>query len=356
MSHGAQAPVITVLMPVHNGAAFVEEAIDSILLQSFKNFELLIIDDGSTDETPAILERYTRSDPRIRIERHDAQGLVPTLNRGIKLARGEWIARMDADDIALPGRLEKQLEQLQCVGADFCGGAVECFGDWKTIWRYPQSHNACEAQLLFDVPFAHPAVMGRRAAFADLGYDPKFVHCEDYDIWQRAWAKGYRFSNIPYVILRYRVHQKQVSMKKQKDQREKAKAVRMRMWYAILPEMDDTLVKLAADAITHGSQRISPLYKSFERLLYRYEDEAKEVIVSNLFRIFCKNAGTDKNAALHWYRLLIKNRTISELKLIFNIMLLSLISLMSITADSKIYQSMRKIHACVSLRKKYNRG
>ena len=90
------------------------------------------------------------------------RGLVPTLNEGIDLVRGNWIARMDADDIALPTRFELQMKRLLSNNVDFCGGAVQCFGDSRAIWRYPESNEACGVQLLFGVPVAHPAVIGRK--------------------------------------------------------------------------------------------------------------------------------------------------------------------------------------------------
>jgi glycosyltransferase involved in cell wall biosynthesis len=352
MSETTATPLVTVLMPVHNGASFVGEAIESILAQTFKDFELLIIDDGSTDVTPAVLEHYARLDPRIRLVRRDARGLVATLNEGIELARGEWIARMDADDIALPHRLEKQLAQVHRTGADFCGGAVECFGDWRTIWRYPQAHDACEAHLLFDVPFAHPAVIGRRTAFVSLGYNAQFTQGQDYDLWQRAWAQGYRFTNVADVVLRYRVHRNQVSKQKENAQRERAKAVRMRMWAGLLPEMDAALVELAADAITFGSRRITPLLEAFERLLRRYEGEARKVVLFNLFRTFCKNAGVDKRAVLDWCRLLSDKRAIPAPQIFFQTLLLWFISLFSINPDRPLFQGMRKLRTLMSLRRR----
>ncbi|RMD80520.1 MAG: glycosyltransferase, partial [Chloroflexi bacterium] len=204
------SPLVSVLMPVFNAERYVAEAIESILRQSFQDFEFIIIDDGSTDGSLDILKRYAARDPRIRLVSRENRGLVATLNEGIELARGQWVARMDADDIALPERLALQVRHLEATKADFCGGAVACFGDWRALWRYPLTHEACEVRLLFGVPFAHPTVMGRREVFDRLRYQPEFVFAEDYDLWQRAWAAGYRLVNVPEIVLRYRVHAAQI--------------------------------------------------------------------------------------------------------------------------------------------------
>ncbi|WP_051372769.1 glycosyltransferase [Thermosynechococcus sp. NK55a] len=264
------SPLVSVLMPVFNAERYVAEAIESILRQSFQDFEFIIIDDGSTDGSLDILKRYAARDPRIRLVSRENRGLVATLNEGIGLARGQWVARMDADDVALPERLALQVKHLEATKADFCGGAVACFGDWRALWRYPLTHEACEVRLLFEVPFAHPTVMGRREAFDRLRYQPEFVLAQDYDLWQRAWAAGYRLVNVPEIVLRYRVHTAQTSSRKSEEQKDRADAVRIRHWRALLPDLDDGEIDGIVEMLREGRGYTSRLLPSLVSLLSRY--------------------------------------------------------------------------------------
>jgi len=207
---------------------------------------------------------------------------------------------MDADDIALPNRFERQMAHLLQTGADLCGGAVRCFGDRKSVWRYPMSHEDCEVQLLFNVPFAHPTVIGRKELFATLKYDPDFKTVEDYDLWQRVWAAGYRMINVPDVVLRYRVHGGQVSQQRDTRHDELVSTIRMRHWREVLRDISDAELKEVVAAF-EGSQiklaRIAPLFK---RLISRYGDEGVSSLRSGLFRIFCEQAAYNTDAALIW--------------------------------------------------------
>lgn len=296
-------PLLSVLMPVFNAEAYVGQAVESILGQSFQDFEFIIIDDGSTDNSLSILKRYAAQDARINLVSRENRGLVATLNEGIALARGEWIARMDADDVAIPGRFRLQLAALEREKADFCGGAVECFGAWRAFWPYPLTHEACEARLLFHVPFAHPTVIGRRSAFAELGYDPDFAQAQDYDLWQRAWASGYKFVNVHEIVLRYRVHAGQVSARKTAEQQNKADAVRRRHWQALLPGMDEGEIDRILQMLRTGKGETSPLLPWLLSLLSRYSGEARETLLFDSYRAFCRLAGNDRAAASNWIAL-----------------------------------------------------
>lgn len=300
----ANKPLLSVLMPVFNAEAYVGEAVESILAQSFPDFEFIIIDDGSTDGSLPILKQYAARDTRIRLISRENRGLVATLNEGIALARGKWIARMDADDVAMSNRFELQLAALKREKADFCGGAAECFGAWRALWSYPLTHEACEVRLLFHVPFSHPTVIGRRSAFAELGYDPVFAQAEDYDLWQRAWARGYKFVNVPEIVLRYRVHAGQVSARKTAEQQNKADAVRKRHWQALLPGMDDDEIDSILEMLRTGKGETSRLLPWLLSLLSRYSGEARETLLFDSYRAFCRLAGSDRVAASSWFRLM----------------------------------------------------
>lgn len=225
------APKISVLMPTLNGAPFLREALESILNQDMRDFELIVIDDGSTDETIPIVKSY--SDRRIRlIQSESRQGISRSLNQGIEESRGAFIARMDSDDISLPSRLRLQaafLEQNAEIG--IVGSWFETFGGRrKCIVRNPLTHPAIKTTLIFGTPFAHPTTMFRKAALTafSLAYEPGQVAAEDYDLWARAlnFVQG---ANLPIPLLRYRQHAQQATGTLGKRQTDLSRRVRERV-------------------------------------------------------------------------------------------------------------------------------
>ena len=206
-------PVVSVVMPIYNSAKFLALAIDSILAQSFPDFELLIIDDASTDNGADIINCY--QDLRIRYVKNEKNvGVAASRNCGIKLARGEFIAQMDQDDIARPNRLALQVSFLRAnpeIG--LCGGQIiKMMGNSRHLVQYPCDHDEICVTLLFHSCFAHPTVMARRKILIEhnLFYDEGFRNLEDYELWTRLVEKT-RTSNLPNVLLDYRCHQHQLS-------------------------------------------------------------------------------------------------------------------------------------------------
>jgi len=199
-------------MPCHNGARFLRSSIDSVLAQTFRNFELIVVDDGSTDDSRAIIERAAREDARVRLVSLDANcGVVGAINAGLHLAAGAWIARMDADDLSAPERLERQLAWLQANNIDLCGTWFVEFGrGLSRAVRWPTSVSGVRAALLFQNALCHPTVMGKRKVFETHGYRESHALVEDYDLWSRA-SVDFRIANMPDVLLRYRRHAGQVS-------------------------------------------------------------------------------------------------------------------------------------------------
>lgn len=198
------------LLPVYNGEKYVAATIESVLTQSFESFELLILDDGSTDRTPQILAACARRDPRIRVLRHDNQGVGYTLNRGLLEARGELLAEIGADDLALPGRLMKQVEFLSKNAEHvLVGGYLRIIDPHDVpigLRKYPTSDRILRNSLLLYNPFASPSIMYRRdAALAAGGYSSRFRACEDYDFVLRI-AKCGRIANLPEPLTAYRLH------------------------------------------------------------------------------------------------------------------------------------------------------
>src|SRR4051794_15571169 len=174
-------PKITVLMPVYNAAEYIRETIDSVLSQSFTDFEFLIINDGSTDQSEEIIKSY--SDPRIRLINNEKNmRLIATLNKGIELAKGEYIARMDADDICLPTRLEKQYKVMEDnKDIALCGTGIKMMG--KKFFQplvISNSNTIKNVMRAFNV-FFHPTVMFRKSILIEQNYryDPNYLHAED---------------------------------------------------------------------------------------------------------------------------------------------------------------------------------
>jgi len=208
-------PEVTVLLPVRNGAGTLAEAAESILGQSFAGFELLIVDDGSSDGTAGVLERLAGEDRRVRVVRQEALGLVAALNRGVAEARGALIARMDADDVAAPGRLERQVTVMAgAPGVALLGSGWRVFGPDGSTRRVvlpPSGDAGLRAAMAMGNALAHPTVMMRREAVVQAGaYRPAFLHAEDYDLWLRLMDR-HGLASVPEVLLDYREHAGQLA-------------------------------------------------------------------------------------------------------------------------------------------------
>lgn len=233
-------PAITVLMPVYNAEIFIREAIDSILNQTFSDFEFLIFNDGSTDRTEEIIKNY--HDDRIRFFSSKRNiGYLHHLNDGIKIAKGKYIARMDSDDIAYINRFETQfkyLEQNPDVGV--CGSYSNLFGSAKGLSKNPIEHDEILAQLPFGNAFIHPSVMIRKSVLSDnnLLYNNEFYKSEDYELWVKL-SKIAKLHNIPKALLKYRVHENQVSQLCSEDQKDNVKRIYSLLFKEINIELSD---------------------------------------------------------------------------------------------------------------------
>ena len=207
------SPSITVLMPVYNAEQYIKEAVDSVLNQTFSDFEFIIINDGSTDGTLAILEGYAEKDDRIRLISRENKGLVETLNQGLRLAKAPLIARMDADDISLPDRFKMQYSFMQNYpNTVVLGGrciAIDSDGDPLTTWNKLTSSDGIQDQHLNSLlgsAIAHPAMMYRKDNVLSVGgYRKDAYPAEDLDMLLRIAEEG-ALNNIDEVVLKYRVH------------------------------------------------------------------------------------------------------------------------------------------------------
>jgi len=233
-------PRIAVVLPVYNGEMYVREAIQSVLDQTFTNFELLAIDDGSTDRTPEVLSSFT--DPRLRVIRFPAnRGLVPALNTGIGESRSEFIARMDADDICMPQRFERQVRFLEAhPEVSICGTWMREFGACRALSRPPADSEHVRAGLFFGWIMSHPTIMMRRSFLERFGltYNAVFPHAEDLDFLIRA-SEVTRLANIPEFLMQYRRHDRQVSVVCRQRQCEAVGNLLVRQLRLLLPEVRD---------------------------------------------------------------------------------------------------------------------
>lgn len=200
-------------MPVWNGERHLREAVDSILNQSFADLELLVVDDGSTDATPEILRSY--ADPRLQIHRLEHAGIVVALNHGLAHARSEWVARLDADDISLPHRLETQWQALrrnpQAVLCHTDVAFIKEGGEPVGHARLPRTRSFTALRLCHQCPIVHSTVLFKKEiALAVGGYLPEERHAEDFSLWGRMLERG-KFIGLPEKMVRFRLHPQSVS-------------------------------------------------------------------------------------------------------------------------------------------------
>lgn len=201
-------PKISVIMSVYNCELFVADAIESIFGQTFADYEFIIIDDGSTDTTTDILKKYAKKDRRVRLYHQKNMGLITALNRGCKKARGQYIARMDADDISLPERFEKQIgfmdkhPDIGVLGTSI--GIIDSEGIEKTTWLPPTSPEYVKWSLIFGSSLAHASTMIRKELMEAAGYYRlKALHIEDYDLWVRLSSLT-KLENMQEILYLYR--------------------------------------------------------------------------------------------------------------------------------------------------------
>lgn len=223
-------PSLSIVMPVFNAQRYLSAAVASMSAQTWTDWEMVCIDDGSTDESGRLLAQFAQHDQRIRVLRQSNQGIVGALNSGLAEARGQLIARMDADDIAMPDRLALQVAYLQahpdCVA---CGGAIlkiDADSDPLGVDRLPEDHAAIEASLLRRrTGMYHPTVLFRAQAVRAIGgYRPEHQHVEDHDLWLRLASSG-RLANLADIVLCYRLHAESICWQRASTQRQRMNTV-----------------------------------------------------------------------------------------------------------------------------------
>jgi len=220
--------LITVILPVFNGEKYLVEAIESILNQTYENFEFIIINDGSKDGTLEIIEKYKKQDSRILLISRENRGLVESLNEGLGLAKGKYIARMDADDISERSRFENQLEimennKLDVVGSHFI--VIDDDGVKQQAVFMPIKEELISLQFLDTVPVAHPSVMINREFLLKHKLSYKDISTEDYYLWSEMYRLGAKFSNCDDFLFYYRNNSNSFSRSKQKEMKKDKKII-----------------------------------------------------------------------------------------------------------------------------------
>lgn len=215
-------PALSVVMSVYNGERYLRESIESILNQTYRDFEFIIIDDGSNDRSSNIIDQYGKADNRIIVIHHQNIGLTRSLNKGIAIAKGDYIARQDADDVSFLDRLEKQMAFLKNhPGVVLCGTWFEEISEenGKRIRRYPVKDTILRKNLKYTNQFCHPSVIFKKSAFFQAGkYDEKFQTGQDFELWIRLADRG-DIVNLTEVLVRRRIGFENAISWKNRDKR-----------------------------------------------------------------------------------------------------------------------------------------
>jgi len=234
---GPKRPEVSILLPFHEDALYLGEAIESVLQQSYTNFECLLISNNANDDALKVAARYCKNDTRFMILRADGLNLPQTLNMGIIRCRGEYIARMDSDDIMHAERISRQLLEFY-MDSDLliCGSYIDRFGMINDSIKYPNSDLEIKTALLFQSSFASPTIMAKRivdhkSSETMIHYDENYPICEDYEMFVRYLSSGV-YKNIPESLLRYRIHDRQTTFTHSKmisklSDRTRAKIIRL---------------------------------------------------------------------------------------------------------------------------------
>lgn len=302
-------PLVSVIIPCYNVEKYVEESVNSILNQTYRNLEVIAINDCSTDKTGELLDKLASEDGRITVVSNEENlKLIRTLNKGIALCKGEYIARMDADDISLPTRIEKEVDFLEkhldhdIVSTQFYAFRSEN-PDKKDLNHSPVHDNQLRAYMLFRSGICHPAVMIRKRVFTELGlkFELEYLHVEDYALWSQAMYMT-KLANLGEPLLLYRVHKHQVSSLNEDLQTEnKKKVFRIHCQHLGLPTDSDYIDIYASVA------ECVPLFSTFD-----YLDKCEAFMVSllelNKKKEFCDERYLEGILSITWLRLCANSR------------------------------------------------
>lgn len=298
-----ETPLVSVLMPVYNSQAFLREAIDSILNQTFTDFEFLIFNDGSTDKSLDIIQSY--SDQRIKlISYSENAGYVRALNEGLKIANGKYIARMDADDVALPERLEKQVAFLEKnLGYAVCGSWAE----FTTLGlaAMPTEDEDLRIQLLHSTPFNHPTTMIRKSSIdnGNIQYRHSLVPIEDYYFFFQVSKQG-RMTILPQVLMKYRLHSASISFRQLKKQHENRKVIQKLVIKDFIPDLTEFELEIYLN-LHYRQNNLTPEFIGQSRILI------ERIIAQNIKLKWFNQEKLESYFARLWKELFINSKVFS---------------------------------------------
>ncbi len=279
---------VTIILPVYNAEKHLNEAIDSILHQSYSFFELVLINDGSSDRSEEIILAY--SDRRIRyIKNAQNIGLIDTLNLGFSLAQGKYIARMDNDDIALPDRIEKQVAFLESnPNIGLLGSGYTIFGDKNEVVNYPKNNDDLKLATLFYNPFCHPSIILRKQIMDDnnLRFKKEYIHAEEYKLWTELLFLT-ECHNLEDNLLMYRSHASQISRVHRQAQLEKTTLIQKEYLKNAGFELSDrgfkSIFSIASkstlnnpDAVLERLESLEKVVKQNEKIHFFNHDKLKQ--------------------------------------------------------------------------------
>ncbi|RDC54754.1 glycosyltransferase [Pedobacter chinensis] len=292
--------LVTVLMPVFNSELFVAEAIQSILKQSYQDFDFLIINDGSTDNSDIIISSF--SDNRIKyINNKTNKGIVSTLNEGLKLSTGKYIARMDADDIALPDRLAKQLDFLMANPKyKLCGSraiAIDVNGKEISKLNRPLHTDQLKVFNLFRNAFIHPTIMADAEAIKKFGYNEDYKYAEDYLLFSQI-TMNYQVANLNERLLLYRIHDESITSKKKEEMMQSEMKTMAYLLSFLFNEVDQK------NLLIHHSI-LRPQHTTFS--LQEVESHLINISTANKEKQIFDQKILDKQLQKDWYNYLLKS-------------------------------------------------
>ena len=294
MSEGIK---ISVIMSVYNGEEYLAEAVDSVLAQSLADFELIVINDCSTDRTGELLAQYASADARVRVHTNEVNLRLPSsLNKAISLARGKYIARMDADDICLPDRLERQYAFMEAhpeVALSSCKFMTLRNGVFSSGGCGGKTdHESIKAMLLVTNPILHPGIIAKAEVIRELGYDPSFTCTEDMELWSRFVMAGYKVELLSEYLMIYRLHDKQITQTTYERQRREVVTIQKRYYAALLEEMSEEMATFYINGIYFRDHTDVRQFCSFLRWLKSVNRKnsriAKEALSYAMFEILAE--------------------------------------------------------------------
>lgn len=257
-------PKISVILPVFNAEKYLIESLESLSDQTYRDFEIIAINDGSTDNSLNILQEYAKKEPRLRILSRENKGITKTLNEGIDFANGEYIARMDADDISLPKRFELQLEFIEKNNLDICGTQYIKFGTLTGISNLPLKCEDCYFALLLNSPFGHPSILIKTEIIKKYKYNENIKYAQDYDLWCRMALDNIRMGNLPLVLLKYRYCSNSITSSKKPQQKYFAQSIGKNYWNKCEISKD---IPYPICVIDTDNKNVNELKKSLQSLI-----------------------------------------------------------------------------------------